>query len=390
MGTNGIIILVCALLLFAYLFDLSSKKTRIPSVILLLLTGFGVKSILGIFQIESPDFSTLLPIFGTVGLILIVLEGAIELQIDKSRLPLIRTSLLAATVQLLAISGTLALALSTYMEIPFRQALLSSIPVAIISSAIAIPSARHLNPEHREYITYESSISDILGVLFFNFVHQNETVAWSSVGTFGIQLVAMLLVTLAATLFLAFLIKRIKHHVKFAPIIILLILIYAAAKSLHLPALLFVLIFGLFLANLEQFKHRRIFRALNPGSFNKEIEKFAELTGEATFLIRAVFFLIFGFLIAPEEVTNLNSLLFAALSVLIMIAYRAVTLSLLKQPLHPLLFLAPRGLITVLLFLSIEPELQTDIINKSFITQVILITALFLIPGNMAAKQVKT
>lgn len=387
MGPNEIIILVCSLLLFAYLFDISARKTRIPSVILLLLTGFAAKSLLGLLGIQTPDFSPLLPVFGTLGLILIVLEGAMELHIDSTRLPLIKKTLFAAVLPLFAISFTLALAISTYSEVPFRAALLNAIPVAIISSAIAIPSARHLPADQREFVIYESSISDIIGVLLFNFIHQNESVTFSSVGVFGLQLLAMLIITFAATLFLAFLIKRIRHHVKFAPIIILLIMVYALAKMLHLPALLFVLIFGLFLANAERLKEWKIFRRLNPGSFNREIEKFAEITAEGTFLIRAIFFLIFGFLIAPEEVTNPNSLLFAALTFLLLVGYRFLTLSVMRQPLHPLLFLAPRGLITVLLFLSIEPELQTEIINKSFITQVILLTALFLMPGNLTSKK---
>ena len=41
--TNAIIITICCLLLIVYLFDLTASRTRIPSVILLLLLGWAVK-----------------------------------------------------------------------------------------------------------------------------------------------------------------------------------------------------------------------------------------------------------------------------------------------------------------------------------------------------------
>jgi hypothetical protein len=37
---------------------------------------------------------------------------------------------------------------------------------------------------------------------------------------------------------------------------------------------------------------------------NKEVAKFKELTIEATFLVRALFFLLFGYLIQTSEIAN--------------------------------------------------------------------------------------
>ena len=54
----------------------------------------------------------------------------------------------------------------------------------------------------------------------------------------------------------------------------------------------------------------------------------------------------------------------------------------------PLLFVAPRGLITILLFLSITPEHNILLVNKSLIIQVILLTAVIMMLGLMiTAKQ---
>lgn len=56
----------------------------------------------------------------------------------------------------------------------------------------------------------------------------------------------------------------------------------------------------------------------------------------------------------------------------------------------PLLFIAPRGLITILLFLSIEPAQKLLLVNKALIIQVIVITALFMMIGLMITKQNRT
>jgi len=93
--TIPFIIIVCTLLL-AYLFDITSAKTKIPSVIMLLLLGWMVSLSVAAFGVTLPNLNPVLPIFGTLGLILIVLEGSLELEINKSKLPLIgKTSLMA-------------------------------------------------------------------------------------------------------------------------------------------------------------------------------------------------------------------------------------------------------------------------------------------------------
>lgn len=109
------------------------------------------------------------------------------------------------------------------------------------------PQRESLNQYNREFVTYESSLSDIAGVLFFNFVALNENLGFHSLGNFILQLLLMILISFVATLLLGFMLHRIDHHIKFAPIILLVILIYTIAKVYHLPALLFILLLGLFM-----------------------------------------------------------------------------------------------------------------------------------------------
>ena len=197
--TATIIIAFSLLLLMAYVFDITASKTKIPSVILLLLLGFGVKLMSANFTIEVPNLDSFLPILGTVGLILIVLEGSLELEINKSKLPLIFKSTVIALIPLLILSVSIAYYLYYTFNIPLKTALSNTIPIGIISSAIAIPSAKNLESREREFVTYESSLSDIFGVIFFNFITLNDNIGSQSVGHFAVEMIVMLMISFVAT-----------------------------------------------------------------------------------------------------------------------------------------------------------------------------------------------
>ena len=72
----------------------------------------------------------------------------------------------------------------------------------------------------------------LLGVLFFNFLVLNDVINLETVGNFGLQILIMLVISFIATAFLAFLLSRIDHHVKFAPIVLLIILNLCSFRNL--------------------------------------------------------------------------------------------------------------------------------------------------------------
>lgn len=387
--TTTIIITFCILLLIAYVFDLTASKTKIPSVILLLLLGWSVRQLTVLLDIQLPDFSPILPVLGTVGLILIVLEGSLELELNKSKIGLIRKSFLGALVPMIALAFLLAFAFRYFGNFGLKDSLTNAIPFCVISSAIAIPSVRNLSSHNKEFVIYESSLSDILGVLIFNFLALNETIDISSFGNFGLQLLIITIVSFIATIGLSFLLSKIEHHIKFVPIILLVVLIYAVSKFYHLPGLIFILIFGLSIGNLDELKRYKWIEKFKPDVLNREVIKFKELTIEGAFLIRALFFLLFGYLIETSEVLNADTFIWALAIVFFIFTFRTIQLKLSKLPLQPLLFVAPRGLITILLFLSIEPTHTISLVNKSLIIQVIILTALIMMFGLMVNKPQK-
>lgn len=85
--TYYIIIAFCVVILLAYFFDVTSRQTKIPGVLLLILTGMAINSIDSYFNFEVSQIDVILPVMGTVGLILIVLEASLDLTLSKQKSP---------------------------------------------------------------------------------------------------------------------------------------------------------------------------------------------------------------------------------------------------------------------------------------------------------------
>jgi len=385
--TINIIIIICVLLLLAYIFDLTATKTRIPSVILLLFLGWSVKLLSKQLNFYIPDLEVFLQIFGVLGLILIVLEGALEIEFDRSKFQLIKKTSLISFISLIALSICIAIVFQFFQSGNFRDGLINALPFCVISSAIAIPSVKHLSKYRNEFIIYESSLSDIIGVILFNFLMYNSIVDFLSVAEFTLQLAILAIISFVATIVLSVLMSKIEHRVKFAPIIILLILIYALSEILHLPALVFILVFGLFIGNINRLQQFRYIEKLKPDIIDKEVTKFYELIKETGFIIRAIFFLIFGFIIETSELFNVSTFLLSSIIVALVFIFRIAILKLFKIKLFPLVFISPRGLLTILLFLIIPSEMQIGIVNKSVVLQVIVISTIVMMIGIMLTKR---
>ena len=385
--TITILITLSSLLLIAYIFDLTSSLTKIPSVLLLLLLGWLVREVSHFMELTIPDLTRFLPLLGTMGLILIVLEGSLELGFDKTKKKIITKSFLVALLPMLAMAFLLAFMFSYFdPTASFKVSLTNAIPFCVISSAVAISSVKNLEAKNSEFIIYESSFSDILGVLFFNYIAFNSVINIHSAGRFTFQLLIIALISFIATLGLSYLLSKIEHPIKFVPIILLVILIYAISEIYHLPALIFILLFGLFLGNLEELKQFKWIQILRPRELTREVQKFKELIVEITFLIRALFFLLFGYLMKKSEILNPETIIWAVGIVAAIFFFRALFLKSLRLPLSPLLFIAPRGLITILLFLAINTTETIPLVSTSLVIQVIILTALVMMVGLMGAK----
>lgn len=383
------IIGLCVVILISYLFDITTKFTRIPSVILLLAVGWMLNQVGGLFNIIVPNLNAILPILGTVGLILIVLEGSLELEVNRSTKGVMIKSAIIALLPLILMAVGFSLFLTYEYGITFKQALINIIPFCIISSSIAIPSAINLSKDRRQFVTYESSLSDIIGVVAFNFATFGTVITLGGAFQFAGQFVLMLVISVVASLALAFLLAKIDHHIKYGPIIILNILIYQISKIYHLPALIFILFFGLVLGNIDELRSVKLLKNFRFTKLNQEVRHFKDVVVEATFIVRTLFFIVFGFVLKTEDIINPDSLVWSISIVAAIYLLRAIFLKLGKVDMQPLFYIAPRGLITVLLFLSITPAQKFPYLNESVVIQVILLTTLVMMIGLLFEKKGK-
>jgi potassium/hydrogen antiporter len=378
------------MLLLAYLCEISAEYTRLPAVIILLFLGWLTREITEVFQLNIPDLQPILPFLGTIGLILIVLEGAMELTVDESKINIVRKSFLVAFVSMIVLALVFASVFSIVSDATFVTGLINALPFCVISSSIAIPSARNILYRDREFIIYESSLSDILGVLFFNFFLSNEILNFSSVGLFSLQVLLISLISLFSVIGLSYLLSRINNHITYAPIILLVILIYAIAKEFDLSGLVFILVFGLFLGNFSKVRKfyliENLVTRIDIERLGQEIIKFRGITIEATFIVRSLFFLLFGFVLETGEFFNLGTLPWAVGIIICIFGVRWILLKLFSLPVNPLLFFTPRGLISILLFLSILPEQLIPFVNNSTLVQVIILSVITMTVGLLKAK----
>ena len=139
--TNTAILAASGLLLFAYALDIVGRRFKLPSVVLLIATGLLVRHLTDAAGLHFNWVDPIVPVIGTLGLILIVLEGSLDLTVNRERSGLILTSAAAALLGFLASLWGFVLLFDLVLGFALSTAVLAAIPFAVISSAVAIPSA---------------------------------------------------------------------------------------------------------------------------------------------------------------------------------------------------------------------------------------------------------
>ena len=387
MTTYTTLIILSSLVIFSYLFDLIAGKTKIPSVVLLLLLGIGIRQVVDYFGWTRLNFSTILPMLGTLGLILIVFEGALELKYSKEKNHVIRRSFFSSLVILLFTAASITYIIYSISHETLYRCIINAIPFCVVSSSIAIPSSATINKDKREFIIYESSFSDILGIILFNFMLNNRQVSISSFTSLSMELVIIVLFAACSCLFLLYLIGRITHKIKFFLIISLLILVYGIGQSYHLSALIVVLSFGLFFNNATQINIPWFRRNFIYPRLSLDLRQLFQLSAESAFLMRTFFFAIFGFTMDIYQLQNLTVLLSGALILAAIYLIRFLYIKFVgRTDLMPELVIVPRGLISVLLYYNLPKELRIHGVETGLLFVVILGTSIIMSIGLLSTK----
>ena len=382
------LIILSGLVIFSYLFDLLSGKTKIPSFILLMCLGIGIKQLLDYFNFTAFNFTNILPTLGTLGLVLIVFEGALELRYSRDKNSVIKKSFFSALIILLATSVLITGIIYYISGQSFYLCFVNAIPFCVISSAVAIPAASNMSKEKKEFIVYESSFSDILTVVLFNFMINNQQISISSFTKLGAEMGVITLVVICSCLLLLYLIGRLTHHVKSFLVISILILVYSIGQLFHLSSLIIVLALGLFLNNASQIRFPPFRKYFIYPKLRYDIKQLFQLSAESAFLMRTFFFIMFGYTMDIYQLQNWSVLLSGGAMLVAIYLVRFIYIKLVsKTDMMPELVLIPRGLISVLLYYSLPPAMKIKGVETGLLFVVILGTSVILSLGLLVTKR---
>ena len=374
-----VIIASSLIIILSFIFNLISKKTNIPSVLLLMLLGVAIQFIYPQAK-ESPLLSHALVIVGKVGLILIVLEAALDLKLRKNKIKLITKSFFMALFGLIGSAIAIAFIIQWLFEASFFTSMIYAVPLSILSSAIIIPSVSTCKEHKREFMIYESTFSDILGIILFQFLVSPNT--YYSTTHVILSVSSNIFITIIVAIIFSYVsvwgIQKLTSHVKLFLIIAVLLLAYAIGSIFHLSSLIIVLFFGLVLNNTHLFFFGSLKNMIDSTKIEAIFKEFYIITLESAFVLRTFFFVIFGLSISLLSLVDYHVALksLAIVATIYIVRFIFLKIILYKESITPELFVAPRGLITILLFYTIPSQFLLTGFDEGILLYTILITSL--------------
>lgn len=350
---------------------------------MLILLGIFLK--IGIDKVvdEDLDFFPILQLIGIVGLIMIVLEAALELELKKEKLIPITKAFSIALIGLLLSTWIAAEILMFFIpEMTTISAWLYATPLSILSSAIIIPSVTGLNSDKKEFHIYESTFSDILGIMLFYFLTAQiggDDGHGGGVTSFALNTLLTVFLSVIASYVIVLIFQNIKSHVKLFLLLSVLLLLYAVGKQMHLSSLIIILVFGLIIANMQLFFKGKLGEWLHLEKANHVYEGLHVITGETAFVVRTFFFVIFGITIDLASLLSPSVVMISFFILLSIYAIRYVILRIfVGKDILPQLFIAPRGLITVLLFYAIPKEAEVPSFDQGILLFIIIASSIIM------------
>lgn len=381
-GPYTAIIGVSIIIIISYFFNVISKKTNIPSVLMLIGLGLGIKQGLVAIGLSTGDMLfNVLEILGIVGLIMIVLEAALDLHLSKQKWPTIWKSFSVALLSLVFSAAACAYIIHFFIIPDLFTALIYAVPLSIMSSAIIIPSVGGLSESKKEFMVYEGTFSDILGIMFFYFLIGNaeadtaKVVVLDVVGNISITIILSLVISYALVLVF----QKMTSQVKLFMLIAVLLILYSVGKLFHLSSLLIILIFGLILNNHQIFFKGFLSKWIVQDKINEILEDFHLVTMESAFVVRTFFFVLFGITITLSSLVNLEVAIISSCILIALYAVRFIFIKIfIQKDIYPQVYLAPRGLITILLFFAIPAEYKFEGFDSGILLYAIIISSLIM------------
>ena len=110
------------------------------------------------------------------------------------------------------------------------------------------------------------------------------------------------------------------------------------------------------------------------------------MTLESAFIVRTFFFVVFGITLDLQSLFNMETAIISLSIVAALYAVRFIFLRLFAKDILPELFIAPRGLVTILLFFGIPAKYLQDSFSSGILLYTILFTGIIMTIGLMFHK----
>jgi hypothetical protein len=161
--------------------------------------------------------------------------------------------------------------------------------------------------------------------------------------------------------------------VKLFLLIAILLLLYAVGGVFHLPSLIIILIFGVILNNYKIFFKGGLMKLLDKDRAEEILGDFKIITAESAFVVRTFFFIIFGWSVYLSSLLSFKVIGLGLIILTVIYVVRVIILFVFNgKGIIPQVFLAPRGLITILLFFAIPKELSLGVEFQGVLLFIIL------------------
>jgi cell volume regulation protein A len=373
--------LLSGLLVLAFVANRLFRVTRVPDLVILLLTGLILGPVFHVIDVGR--FTTFTNVLGNLALILILFEGGLELRL-KDTLRHFPGGVLLAFIGYGLSFGLVAMAVHWGMHLSWHASFLLGAVFGCTSSTVIMPVLQQMHVREPVKLTLllESAIGDIIGVLTVSSLIEitpDQPVAKLFLSGLAIRvLVAVLLAVLAGLLWIKIWryvsSQRFSNALNFG----MVLGIYASTQAAGGSGLLAVLAFGLTLGNA-------------PGQPIESEPGMLEFHSELSFLVRSFFFVLLG---AEVEFVSLRYV-WPVLGIMgALLVSRSVAIWISRVALHGItaeereiiFFMLPRGLITAVLAVEVTNSGGTEFaFLPAMALTVMVLTNVMLVVGSVRA-----
>jgi len=389
--------LLGGLLILAFLANRIFSITRVPDVVILMALGVLLGPGLGLLNAETLGKATNL--LGTLAIILVLFEGGLELDLRRT-LRHFPGSLVLACLSYGITMVLVALIVSKGLGLSITTGLLAGAVVGCTSSTVVLPVMHQIEASEpvKVILMLESSWGDVLAVLTVGLLlglrHEGGPIALSLAHGVLTQVgIALLFAVATGVLWSRLLPVLSEQHFWQVLTLSIVLVLFAGMEALEANGLIAVLAFGLTLSNFPGIDPR--VRLLPMGTTSNRAQRMLlTFHSELAFLVRTFFFVLIGAVAQLGSFRKYPVLMGGTLGALFLGRWIAIQGSrwawsgIGAEGRDIILWILPRGLITVVLSIGVAQEHGVEMaFLPGLAFAVILATNLMVIVGSFRARR---